>query len=474
MSGFAKSDGSIQSLIFNFDDKKLTIQPQVQTWPVEVPTQTDGSFQVKIIDTSGKTFEQINFTGNLSDGVLAGDLIWDEETIPVVFTQLASVDVSRLEKYGGVYRFDSGDIVSVLLCPSYDADGLQFFPPGLMYTDFTSGDSRGLYPLDDSTFGIGSARVLAYPLENNRIQFVLNDSGQVTELQSFDVNDPTKIESASRVNYSVEEVKFTSGDGEIMSGLLTSPATTELHPAFMMMHGSEPGVKDGFGQQILAHYMIGQGIALLTYDKRGVGDSGGTYHEYPDESNVNLIASDAVAGINYLATRPEINSAKLGLIGGSQAGWVIPVAVNESDKVNFFVILSGPVLSLAQDNKYSAVTNDGESVTTYDAEQLNQTLREMKSSGVDLIPVLAELTQTGLWLWGSMDKSVPVIVSAENLQVLIESGKQNFSYFILANGDHNLNESMHGYFAEIPYAPRVLYFSELTKWLEENNIIPKE
>ncbi|MBK8824871.1 MAG: hypothetical protein IPN58_20400 [Anaerolineales bacterium] len=182
MSGFAKSDGSIQSLIFNFDDKKLTIQPQVQTWPVEVPTQTDGSFQVKIIDTSGKTFEQINFTGNLSDGVLAGDLIWDEETIPVVFTQLASVDVSRLEKYVGVYRFDSGDIVSVLLCPSYDAGGLQFFPPGLMYTDFTSGDSRGLYPLDDSTFGIGSARVLAYPLENNRIQFVLNDSGQVTEL----------------------------------------------------------------------------------------------------------------------------------------------------------------------------------------------------------------------------------------------------------------------------------------------------
>ncbi len=125
---------------------------------------------------------------------------------------------------------------------------------------------------------------------------------------------------------------------------------------------------------------------------------------------------------------------------------MIVAAVNESDKVNFFVILSGPVLSLAQDNKYSAVTNDGESVTTYDAEQLNQTLREMKSSGVDPIPVLAELTQTGLWLWGSMDKSVPVIVSAENLQVLIESGKQNFSYFILANGDHNLNISMHGYF----------------------------
>jgi len=474
LGGFEKSVGSIESFTFNFDDAELTIQPQVITWPMEVTTHPDGGIQLTVTGKAGRNFEKITFTGQVSEGILTGDLTWDGETGPATFTLLAQVDSSLLEKYAGVYRFDSGRVVSVLLCPSYDDGNLQYFPPGLMYTDFTSEDSRGLYPLDSSTFGIGSARVLGYPLEKNEIQFTINDSGEVTGLQWMDVNDPAKIETASRILYSVEEVQFTSEDGEVMAGLLTSPDTTELHPAFMMLHGSEPGMKDGFGQQILAHYMVGQGIALLTYDKRGVGDSGGTYREYPDESNVNIIASDAVAGVEYLATRPEINSAQIGLMGGSQAGWVIPVAAAESDRVAFFVILSGPVLSLAQEDRYSSATNDGESAVVYDAEKLDQILREMKPGGVSPIPILAELTQPGLWLWGSVDKNVPVTVSAENLQALIDSGKSNFSYAILANGDHNLNESSHGYFTEIPYSPRVIYFSELTSWLEEKNITPKE
>ena len=118
----------------------------------------------------------------------------------------------------------------------------------------------------------------------------------------------------------MEDVKFTSADGKVMVGLLTSPETSGIHPAFMMLHGSEPGVKDGFGQQILAHYMISKGIALLTYDKRGVGGSGGIYRESADESNIKLIASDAVAGVGYLSARPEVDSAQIGLIGGSSGG----------------------------------------------------------------------------------------------------------------------------------------------------------
>ncbi len=476
LGGFTKSDGANLSLIINFTDGggDLNVQPFTKSWSMSDFVQTENKITFNIIGKSPDPFEQIRFEGELSNRGLAGDLNWDGDSYQVEFSPLTHVDSALLEKYVGVYRFDSGRTISVLLCPAYDDGRLQYFPPGLMFTDLASGDSRGLYPLEDSTFGIGSVRVLAYPLEQKRIQFIPNDSGEVTILQSFDISDPARIESASRVNYSVEDVKFTSADGEVMVGLLTSPEVTDPHPAFMMLHGSEPGVKDGFGQQLLAHYMISQGIALLTYDKRGVGDSGGNYRESPDESNINLIASDAVAGADYLSTRPEIDSTKIGLIGGSQAGWVIPVAAAQSDKVSFFVIQSGPVISFGQENRYSAVTNDGDTAATYDAEKLDQSLREMNPSGVDPIPVIAELLQPGLWLWGSVDKSVPATVSAENLQALIDLGKSNFSYTILPNGDHNLNESAHGYFAEIPYSPRVLYFSVLTEWLEQNKIIPKE
>jgi uncharacterized protein len=470
LGGFVEEDGTVLSLLLNFSEGggSLNIQPLLKSWEMSDLVYDGTQVSFSVLGGKSDPFEALGFEGEYANEGFAGDLDWNGHKYPVEFSALAQVETSTLEKYVGVYRFDSGRTVSVLLCPAYDDGRLQYFPPGLMFTDLASGDSRGLYPLENSTFGIGSARVLAYPLEPSQIKFMLDVSGQAAGLQSTNTTDLTKIETASRINYSVEDVKFTSADGAVMAGLLTSPKLPALHPVFMMLHGSEAGIKDGFGQQILAHYMVSQGIALLTYDKRGVGDSDGVYRESADTANIKLIASDAVAGADYLSTRPEIAAERIGLIGGSQAGWVIPLAAGQSKHVNFIVIFSGPVVSFAQEDHYSSITDDGDSATTYDAAKLDQTLRDMAPGGVNPIPVLATLAQPGLWLWGSVDKNVPFQVSAENLQGLIDSGRNNFSYAILPNGDHNLNESAHGYFAEIPYSPRVLYFSRLTEWLAQN------
>ena len=472
LGGLAKSDGAVVSLLVSFSDSggSLNVQPFKKSWDLTTLVQGGGHVAFDAAGKPSDPYQVMHFEGDHSADGLSGNLTLDGDQAQVEFMPLAHIDSASLEKHVGVYRFDSGRTVSVLLSPAYDDGKLQYFPPGLMFTDLDSGDSRGLYPLADETFGIGSARVLAYPLEDARVKFVSDESGETGSLHTFDRNAPEKTETAVRVNYSVEDATFTSEDGAVMVGLLTSPATPGVHPAFMMLHGSEAGVKDGFGQQILAHYMISKGIALLTYDKRGAGDSGGVYRESADSANINLIASDVVAGAEYLASRPEVDTDKIGLIGGSQAGWVIPVAAAQSDKVDFFVIESGPVVTLAQESRYSAATNDGETVTSYDAEKLDQSLRDMNPATGNPLPGLADLTQPGLWLWGTMDKSVPVTVSAENLQKLIDAGKDNFSYTILEGGDHNLNQSPHGYFAEIPYSPRVVYFSALARWLEEMHL----
>jgi alpha/beta superfamily hydrolase len=471
IAGVTGEDGSTQSILMDFDVLTLTIEPHTKTWPLTV-TQSEKGITASATGDAPDPFKQIKFTGSFFDQVLSGELHWNDKVTSVTFTPLMKVADLILENYVGVYQFESGRTLSILHNPSFESGGLSFFHQGLSITDLENGDSRGLYPIDEFTFGVGALRVVGAPL-SGRVQFIVDDQGQSMGLMWWDTFDGITPSAdsgqyAARMNYLTEEVTFTSADGAVMAGLLTSPESSEPHAAFMMLHGSEPGVKDGFGQQVLAHYMISRGIALLTYDKRGVGDSQGLYRESANEANINLIASDAVAGTDYLSTRTEIDSTKIGLIGGSQAGWVIPVAVAASENVDFFVITSGPVLSFAQEDRYSSVTNDGDSSTTYDVEELDQTLREMKPGGVDPIPVLAQLTQPGLWLWGSVDKSVPAKVSAENLQTLIDSGRDNFSYKILPNGDHNLNESTHGYFSEIPYSPRVLYFETLTEWLEQN------
>jgi alpha/beta superfamily hydrolase len=88
----------------------------------------------------------------------------------------------------------------------------------------------------------------------------------------------------------------------------------------MMLHGSEPGTKDNFGNQQMSAFMASQGIAILTYDKRGAGESEGTYVESASAGNLGLTAQDAIAGVQYLKSRPEINSGQIGLPGFSQAG----------------------------------------------------------------------------------------------------------------------------------------------------------
>ena len=251
-------------------------------------------------------------------------------------------------------------------------------------------------------------------------------------------------------------------------GRISLPTSNTPLPAFMALHGSEQGTRDNFGSKVMAHYMISRGFAILNYDKRGVGDSEGVYQEAASTSNLQKHAEDSIAGVGYLASRPEVDAKRIGLIGGSQAGWVIPLAASQSDAITHMVILSGPVESTRQEDVFSSYTNDGDTATNYDDAKITQQLRDLKPGGFDPIPIIAELKQPGLWLWGSVDKSVPVTFSAENLQALIDSGKNNFSYEIFPNGDHNLNESRQGLFNEIPYSPRVLFYSVLTQWLENN------
>ena len=471
-----KPDGSLESLSINFEDAKLKFEPLTKTWSMAV-TQNQETINISVEGKSNDPFAKIEFTGTLTGGNLSGELTWDARKSLVTFMPISVVDKSLLEKYEGVYRFESGRALSIIVSPEYSSGGLYFFSKTLMITDFESGALRGLYPFDDYTFAVGSLRVVGAPFAG-RIQFIADDHGNTTGLMWWDdVNSvapsATSGQFAERVPYTYEDIPFTSADGTKLMGRISFPESNIPLPAFMELHGSEQGTRDNFGNKVMAHYMISRGFAVLAYDKRGVGDSEGIYQEAPSTSNLQNIAEDAIAGVEYLASRPEIDAKRIGLIGGSQAGWVIPLAASQSDVISHIVILSGPVESTSQEDVFSSYTNDGDTATNYDDAKITQQLRDLKPGGFDPIPIIAELKQPGLWLWGSVDKSVPVTFSAENLQALIDSGKNNFSYEIFPNGDHNLNESLHGLFNEIPYSPRVLFYPALAQWLETNMLKEK-
>ena len=475
LGGFTKSDGAIESILIDFDAAKLSIEPHTAAWAITV-NQKGETIGFSLVGKVNDPFAQIEFAGTLSEGYLLGELNWDGQKSPVTFIPLVSVEPAVLEKYEGIYQFESGSesgrALSIIVSPSFSTGGLQFFSQTLMMTDFESGALRALYPVDEATFLIGALRVVGAPL-NGRIQFDKDDQGNVQGLLWWETphdlfSSPVPSFYASRISFTSEDVPFTSADGTQLMGRLSLPESAASVPAFMMLHGSEQGTRDNFGNKVMAHYLLSRGFAILNYDKRGVGDSKGTYQEAATASNLQKQAADAIAGVEYLASRPEIDAKRIGLIGFSQAGWVIPLAASQSEAISYFVILSGPVAATAHEDLFSNYTNDGESLKNFDDAEITQRLRDMKPGGFDPLPVIAGLSQPGLWLWGSVDKSVPVTFSAENLQSLIQSGKSNFSYQIFPNGDHNLNASAHGLFSEIPYSPGVLFCATLAEWLQTN------
>jgi hypothetical protein len=76
-------------------------------------------------------------------------------------------------------------------------------------------------------------------------------------------------------------------------------------------------------------------------DDRGVGGSTGNVLEATILDNIG----DALAGVAFLRGRPEVDPARIGLIGHSEGGWVAPGVAAETEDVAFIVMLAGPSVS---------------------------------------------------------------------------------------------------------------------------------
>lgn len=141
--------------------------------------------------------------------------------------------------------------------------------------------------------------------------------------------------------YRIEEVTYPSGE-ITLAGTITLPEGPGPFPAAVLVSGSGPQNRDEelFGHKpflVLADHLTRAGIAVLRFDDRGVGGSGGSTMN----STTGDVASDALAGITCLQNRPEIDPKRVGLIGHSEGGIVGPLAASRSDQVAYVVMMAG-------------------------------------------------------------------------------------------------------------------------------------
>ncbi|MBD2723678.1 alpha/beta hydrolase family protein [Hymenobacter armeniacus] len=143
--------------------------------------------------------------------------------------------------------------------------------------------------------------------------------------------------------YREEEVMFNNPVSRLnLSGMLTVPAGQGPFPAVVLVSDVGAQDRDGtFGDYhmmgSLADYLTRRGIAVLRYDDRGVGKSGGS----TATATTAMLVSDVQAAINFLRSRLEVNISRIGVIGHGEGADVALMAAGAPLPPAFVVSLAG-------------------------------------------------------------------------------------------------------------------------------------
>jgi hypothetical protein len=218
----------------------------------------------------------------------------------------------------------------------------------------------------------------------------------------------------------------------------------------VVLSGSNPAKRTDIYPRIRAEFLVYHGFAVLLYDKRGVGDSGGVYQAYATDSNINNLAGDGLAAVQFLKARPEVNPRQIGVYGSSQAGWIAPRIATRSSDVAFMLLLSGPTVSPSQQQYYRSLLSQ-RSLTEAEVTRL---VLEQGPQDFDPRPYLVKTTIPALWIFGGQDENIPGGACAAILQQLQQSGQRNPHVSSLTDGQSRPLRCKHRSYWRKPTTPR--------------------
>ncbi|MGH9547457.1 MAG: alpha/beta hydrolase family protein [Terriglobales bacterium] len=148
--------------------------------------------------------------------------------------------------------------------------------------------------------------------------------------------------SGHRIAFDVMDTTF-DGDGVELAGRLVLPKTGGRTPIVVWIHGSE----DDSAREFLSEQRLlpAEGIGVFVYDKRGTGGSEGKYTQ-----DFSLLANDAVAAAREARRLAGVRGGRIGYFGGSQGGWVAPLAATRSS-VDFVIVGYGLAVSVIDEDQ---------------------------------------------------------------------------------------------------------------------------
>jgi uncharacterized protein len=321
--------------------------------------------------------------------------------------------------------------------------------------DLDSGAVHGLYP-NGPAFLIGSGFATRNPV------------GGTARFDAAGASLAGK--AAPRQRLRQLEVRFRSGDA-MLSGTLTLPPGAGRHPAVAFVHGSGPTQRAYLPE--LHALLVRNGVAVLAYDKRGIGQSGGGYPgESPTPDANDVLARDAAAAARFLRSQPEIDPARVGLAGHSQAGWIMPLAGSREPAVRFLVVFSGPAVTADENDLYQDLAGEGEHPAQLSDAEIDAKVLAFGRGGIDPIPWIRKLRVPVLWVYGGRDRHVPPGLSERRLEPIAREPGRDFTIVDFPKANHALVETTTGLTSEMlrsdTFAPGL--FARVGEWLRAHGL----
>ncbi|MBC7989081.1 MAG: alpha/beta hydrolase [Luteimonas sp.] len=139
-----------------------------------------------------------------------------------------------------------------------------------------------------------------------------------------------------KLEFDVTETRF-KGAGVTLAGRLTLPPGRGRVPIVVLIHGSENF--SALDYYSLQRQFASEGIGVFAYDKRGTGASEGRYSQ-----DYLVLATDAIAATREAKRLAGPRAGRVGYQGGSQGGWVAPLAAR-IELVDFVIVGFGLAVS---------------------------------------------------------------------------------------------------------------------------------
>lgn len=243
-------------------------------------------------------------------------------------------------------------------------------------------------------------------------------------------------------------------------------------PAVVLAHGSAPSTRKELGFYI--NNGLRMGLAVVAVDKRGTGQSTGVFPEWNQErsaADFQNLANDVVYSVRWLARQPGVDTRRMGLLGGSQAGWIMPLAASQEPSVRFIIAGAGVPLPVYIEEAHGAYL---EAVAAgQDRPTLGQiaaanayALDYENRAGFDPTAILEKQTVPMLWIFGLYDDAIPTHLSIERIGELQKAGHRAHHIYVFPFADHNFRNVFTGDRYSLSDVGRA--------WLEEIGVVKAE